>query len=233
MPGCSRHLRNRFRLALNAHIVVIKARLPDQPLEQAVKMFLLIDGMIIVTMIFVLAFLIAVIPEINFDSLPIPHSPVSQMVHSCKHLIRRIEICSLHITYVLAVLDAVMMCRALEPVSERADGGYQRRERRRKNKFNHNPAPKKAHTRTLLVIFPSMYPPPLRMGSMCGVGTWGYVYVSPHDPVTGTCIKSVQTIQMCPIYIYIYIYICFSRNLSILPLTSLRQAGGAQVAGAA
>jgi hypothetical protein len=112
MPGCSRHLRNRFRLALNAHIVVTEARLPGQPLEQAVKVFLLIDGMIIVTMIFVLAFLIAVIPEINFDSLPIPHSPINQMVHSCQHLVRRIEICSLHITYILAVLDAVMMCRA-------------------------------------------------------------------------------------------------------------------------
>lgn len=174
----------------------------------------------------------------------------------------------------------------LKPVSKRAVGSYQRSERRRKNKIKHTPAPKIAHTRarTLLVIFPSMYPPPLRMGSMCGVGTWGYVYVSPHDPVTGTCIKIVLPIQtwgsrrllrakgavvktlsskteeqaglyrehgLCRLssncgrllvvvyYIDIDIDIMLDRLFfwkyfyTTSPLTSRRQAGGAQVAGAA
>jgi hypothetical protein len=101
-------------LALFAQIVVMETGLPGQLMEQDVKLFLLIDGMTIVTIILVLAFLVAVISEISVDSLPIPHSQLPQIVHSCKNIVRRIEICSLHITYIFAVLPAWRSCVLLE-----------------------------------------------------------------------------------------------------------------------
>ena len=92
-----------------AQIVVMEAGLPGQPLEQAVKLFLLIDGMIIVTIIFVLVFLVAVIPEINVDSLPIPPpfdthpNDTFMQTHSQTH---QNLLATLNVTYILAVLEA-------------------------------------------------------------------------------------------------------------------------------